>query len=166
MAYSTEQLSNIECIRDATKRYCRGVDRLDEALMKSAYWPNATDNHGVCVGNAWEFSEMCMNAHLRWRTTDHCIYNHSIELDPDGEHARGELYNVTYLFQKDADVLDTWYGRYLDIYEKRDEEWRILERTCVHHGTKTETITAMAIDSGSFTQGDFDRNIAGKFSPE
>ena len=47
MAYSPEQLSDIQCIRDCAQRYCRGVDRLDEALMKSAYWPDATDDHGA-----------------------------------------------------------------------------------------------------------------------
>ena len=43
---------------------CRGVDRLDVELMKSAYWEGATDDHGVFVGDAWEFCEMCMEAHL------------------------------------------------------------------------------------------------------
>jgi len=33
MAYSAEQLSDLQCIRDAALRYCRGVDRLDVALM-------------------------------------------------------------------------------------------------------------------------------------
>ncbi|MDH3642577.1 MAG: nuclear transport factor 2 family protein [Gammaproteobacteria bacterium] len=162
MAYTLEQLSDIECIRDATKRYCRGVDRLDEDLMKSAYWPDATDDHGVFVGNAMEFSEMCMVGHLRWRSTNHCIFNHSIELDPDGTHARGEAYNVTFLFQKDAEVLDTWYGRYLDVYEKRGDEWRILERVCVHEGTTTGPVDKMGIDAPSFRQGSFDRPSAGR----
>ena len=162
MAYTVEQLSDIECIRDATKRYCRGVDRLDEDLMKSAYWPEATDDHGVFVGNAMEFVEMCMISHLRWRSTNHCIFNHCVELDPDGVHARGEAYNVTLLFQEDADVLDTWYGRYLDVYEKRGEEWRILERVCVHEGTTTEPVSKMGIDAPSFRQGSFDRQSAGR----
>jgi len=162
MGYTSEQLSDIECIRDATKRYCRGVDRLDEDLMKSAYWPEATDDHGVFVGNAMAFAEMCMVGHLGWRSTSHCIFNHSIELDSDGIHARGELYNVTYLFQKDADVLDTWYGRYLDVYEKRGDEWRILERVCVHEGTTTVPVTRMAIDAPSFRQGSFDRPSSGR----
>ena len=157
MAYSPEQLSDIQCIRDCAQRYCRGVDRLDEALMKSAYWPDATDDHGVFVGNAMEFAEMCMIAHLKWRSTSHCIFNHHIELDDDGIHARGEIYNVTYLFQADADVLDTWHGRYLDLYEKRDGEWRIKERVCVHEGTHSEPVAAMDIDAPSFRQGDFDR---------
>ena len=157
MAYTTEQLSDLQCIRDAALRYCRGVDRLDVDLMKSAYWPEATDDHGIFVGNAWAFCEMCMEAHLPWRSTSHCVLNHSIELEADGLHGRGEIYNVTYLFRKDAEVLDTWVGRYLDRYEKRGDEWRILERVCVHEGTHTAPVTAMAIDAASFRQGDFDR---------
>ena len=80
MAYTAEQLSDLQCIRDAALRYCRGVDRLDVELMKSAYWEGATDDHGVFVGDAWEFCEMCMEAHLPWRSTNHCILNHAIEL--------------------------------------------------------------------------------------
>lgn len=162
MAFSLEQLSDLELIRCAAMRYCRGVDRLDVAEMKSAYWPDATDDHGTFVGNAWEFAEHCMVGHLKWRSTNHCIFNHTIELDDDGEHARGEIYNVTYLLQKDADILDTWHGRYLDIYEKRDGEWRILERVCVHEYTKTEAISPMDIDSGKFRQGEFDRPAEGR----
>ncbi len=157
MAYTLEQLSDIQCIRDAAHRYCRGVDRLDEDEMKSAYWPEATDDHGVFVGNAHEFCEHCVVSHVRWRSTNHCILNHAIELEDDGFHARGEIYNVTYLFQRDADVLDTWHGRYLDFYEKRGDEWRILERVCVHEGTMSVPVNPMAIDASSFRQGAFDR---------
>lgn len=162
MAYTAEQLSDIECIRDAAIRYCRGVDRLDENLMKSSYWPDATDDHGVYVGNAMEFVEMCMVSHLRWRSTNHCILNHHIELDADGVQACGEVYNVTYLFQKDDDVLDTWHGRYLDRYEKRQDEWRIIERVCVYEGSTSETFTRMEIESAKFRQGSFDRPSSGR----
>lgn len=157
MNYTTEQLSDIQCIREVAQRYCRGVDRLDEALMKSAYWPDATDDHGVLVGNAMEFVERCMLSHLKWRSTNHCIFNHHIELDDNGVVARGEIYNVTYLFHKDADVLDTWFGRYLDRYEKRDGVWRIFQRVCVHEGTNTTSVGSMEIDAASFRQGNFDR---------
>ena len=46
-----------EAIREAAMRYSRGVDRLDAELMKSAYWPDATDDHGRFVGNGWEFAD-------------------------------------------------------------------------------------------------------------
>lgn len=162
MSYTTDQLSDLQCIRDAALRYCRGVDRLDLAVMQSAYWPEATDDHGVFCGNAWEFCELCMEAHQPWRSTSHCIYNHSIELEADGVHARGEIYNVTYLFQDSAEILDTWVGRYLDRYEKRAGEWRIIERACIHEGSASRPITAMEIDANSFRQGSFDRPAHGR----
>jgi hypothetical protein len=158
MAYSHAQLSDIESIRDATKYYSRGVDRLDPEIMKLAYWPEAIDEHGVFNGNAWEFCNFCMDAHLGWRSTMHCVFNHLIELDADGVHARGELYNVTYLFKADTPELDTWYGRYLDEYEKRGDEWRIIKRVCVHEGTTTGESPKMEIDTKDFRQGSFDRS--------
>jgi hypothetical protein len=161
MFYTAKQLSDIQCIRDVANRYCRGVDRLDLALMRSAYWSNATDDHGVFKGNAWEFCEMCMEAHLQWRSTSHCIFNHSIEL-LDNNSATGEIYNVTYLFKKKEPVLDLWVGRYLDQYEKREKEWRIIERVCVHEGTSTVEIKKMDFDVSNFRQGDFDRPSSGR----
>jgi hypothetical protein len=137
------------------------VDRLDVELMKSAYWEGATDDHGVFVGDAWEFCEMCMEAHLPWRSTNHCILNHAIELIDD-HHATGEIYNVTYLFQDAEPVLDTWVGRYLDQYEKRGDEWRIIERVCVHEGTHSAPVNAMEFDTSNFRQGSFDRPSAGR----
>ncbi|HIF92686.1 MAG TPA: nuclear transport factor 2 family protein [Myxococcales bacterium] len=162
LSYTPEQLCDLESIRDAALRYCRGVDRLDVELMKSAYWAEATDDHGVFVGNAWVFCENCMESHLRWRSTSHCIFNHSIDLGSDGVRARGEIYNVTYLFQQDVDVLDTWHGRYLDLYEKRGDEWRILERVCVHEGSHSAPIQPMAFDASKFRVGSFDRATPGR----
>jgi hypothetical protein len=41
-----------EAIRDCLYRYCRGIDRLDEESLRSAYWPDATDRHGAYDGSA------------------------------------------------------------------------------------------------------------------
>ena len=157
MAYSLTELSDIESIRDLARRYSQGVDRLDEALLKSAYWEDAIDEHGDFKGNAHVFAEFCMTGHLKWRSTNHCNFNHSVTLGADGVTATGELYNVAYLFRKDEPVLDAWHGRYLDEYEKRGDEWRISKRVCVHEGTKSETISPMDINTASFTQGSQDR---------
>ena len=158
MTYSAGQLSDLEAIREVARRYCRGVDRLDAEIMKSAYWPDATDDHGAYNGPAYPFVEHCMTSHLKWRATQHCIYNHSIELsDTDGTSATGELYNVAYLFHADSSRIDTWHGRYLDRYEKRGNEWRIAHRVCVHEGTHTRETTPMDIPAERFRQGDADR---------
>ena len=161
MSHTLAELSDIQCIREVANRYCRGVDRLDAEEMKSAYWPDATDDHGAFVGNAHDFVDMCMVAHLKYRSTGHCIFNHQIDLK-DAERATGEIYCVTWLFHKDEDVLDTWYGRYLDRYEKRGDEWRISERVCVHEGTESRAASPMKINAGAFRQGSFDRNSTGR----
>ena len=162
MEYSAKQLADVRAIEDAAKRYSHGVDRLDGDWMKSAYWPEGTDDHGTFVGNAWEFVDRCMASHLRWRSTMHCIFNHQIDLDADGTHARGEVYNVSFLFAADTGELSTWYGRYLDQYEKRGEEWRILHRVCVYEGSTSAGAPPMSIDWQKFRSGSFDRPSSGR----
>ena len=44
-----------QAIQDVLVRYCRGVDRCDLEMLRSAYWEDATDDHGSLSGNAWEF---------------------------------------------------------------------------------------------------------------
>lgn len=160
MGFTPQELSDREEIRDVALRYCRGVDRLDVELMRSAYWPDAVDEHGSFVGNAHEFAQHCMTAHDRWAWTMHSIFNHSIELD-GADAARGELYNVTTLCRLDDGTIDTWYGRYLDRYERRGDEWRIAHRVCVHHGTTAVSAPPMEIAWEKFRRGDVDRRTPG-----
>jgi hypothetical protein len=151
-----------EQIRQIGARYSRGVDRLDLATMQSAYWPEAIDDHGVFVGNAHEFCERVVASHARFDSTMHCVMNHWIDV-VDEVTAHGEIYNVTFLRSTidGAPVLDTWWGRYVDRYECRDGEWRIIDRVCVHEGTERRTIDApMPIDAAAFRQGDADRGAA------
>jgi hypothetical protein len=150
------QLADIEAIRAVAMRYAHGLDRLDGDWMRSAYWPDAIDDHGVFVGNAWEFVDRCIESHPRWRSTMHCIFNLQVELDSDTS-ARGEIYNITYLFPRAGDGADVWVGRYLDAYERRGDEWRILHRVCVHEGTMHVDAAAMPIAAEQFRQGGFDR---------
>ncbi len=155
---TVDQLVAIEACREAARRYSYGVDRLDADVMKSAYWPDGTDDHGVFVGNAWEFVDRVVGSHDKWSWTMHTIFNHRVEIEPDGAHARGEAYNVSYLFEGDERRLSTWYGRYLDNYERRGDEWRISHRVCVHHADTSELVPeSMGIDASKFRQVDFDR---------
>lgn len=148
-----------EQIRQAALRYCRGVDRLDAALMFSAYHDDATDDHGVFVGAARDLCGRVVRSHARYASTMHCILNHTIDA-VDATHATGEVYNITYLRTEtpDGERLDTWWGRYVDTYERRNGRWAITHRICVHEWTESRTLgEAMPIDAARFRQGGADR---------
>jgi hypothetical protein len=149
-----------EYIRQAALRYCRGVDRLNIELMRSAYHDDATDDHGTFRGSAADLCARVVESHRRYEATMHCVLNHAIEVT-DERQASGEVYNITYLVRRDADgtrVLDTWWGRYLDQYECRDGRWAITHRICVHEWTRSEPLTSlMPIAAHLFRQGSADR---------
>lgn len=155
---TVDQLIAVEACREASLRYSYGVDRLDVVVMKSAYWADGTDDHGVFVGNAWDFCDRVVGSHDVWEWTMHTTANHRVEIHPDGDTARGEALAIAYLSHRDEQKLSTFYGRYLDTYERRDGEWRIFHRVCVHHGsTVADVPDAMTLDVAKFRHGSFDR---------
>lgn len=127
-----EELADREAIRDVMMRYCRGIDRLDVDLIRSAYWPDAHDDHLEFSGNIEEFIEYCEPILGGMRYSQHLIGNMLIEID--GDRAEVESY-----FQGYHSVPDeagnrhdhVAAGRYLDVFEKRNDEWRILKRFVV-----------------------------------
>lgn len=164
MPYTPQQLSDLESIRDAVKRYSHGLDRLDAEHMRSAYWPDAVDDHGPeGRQSGWEYVDLAMGSHVRWRCSLHTLLNHVIELDANGTDAAGEMYVIAYLFLDERPVLHTWFGRYLDRYQQRDGEWRILERVVVHEGNTTaDPLPTMPFPMDAFVPGSFDRPSSGR----
>jgi len=119
-------------IYDALCRYCHGIDRCDVDMLRSAYWPDAYEQHGTYDGPAWEFAgfitDNMRNGMLR---STQMIGNCLIELD--GDCARSETYDLAYLQSEEkGERIDRIIsGRYLDRHERRNGEWRILRRLYV-----------------------------------
>ena len=162
------RLVAVEEIREAVLRYCRGLDRLDADLLRSAYVPGAVDDHGVFVGNAWEFCRRVVESHRSFDATMHCVLNHLVELDgPDG--ARGEVYVLAHVLRRDDEaslVHDAWWGRYADRYGRRDGRWGIAHRVTVHEWTRRKPLGApMRSDTGLFRQGSEDRGTGAALGP-
>jgi hypothetical protein len=155
-----EELIARHQIADATLRYCRGIDRLDLELMKSAYHDDAVDHHGVFDGPAMEFCERVISTHDRFLNTMHLVANHHITaLDLDAGTAEGELYNLSFL--RVEGEIRQWWGRYVDRYEHRDGPgWRIAHRVCVHEFTHvTPDDAPMPMRADLFRQGGWDRAV-------
>lgn len=140
----------------AIHRYCRGVDRADEELIRSAYHPDATDDHGSFKGLAGEFAARVNESHAtRWTSTMHMVANHSAAID--GDVADTETYVVAYLRRIDGSRVDVVGGRYVDRFEKRAGDWRIARRVYVCEWSAAMESSGALIDAGSYVGGSRDR---------
>ncbi|HET8612196.1 MAG TPA: nuclear transport factor 2 family protein, partial [Sphingomonas sp.] len=133
-------------------RYSRALDRCDVALMKSVYWPDGVDHHGVFDGNAAEFATFIIREIQNWfEVTMHALMNVHMEI------ADNTACTETYLFayhkvraDKAPEIFGSRYmsmfrdhgldadhhhfyfgGRYLNRLERRGGEWRIAKRQVV-----------------------------------
>ena len=124
------ELYDRQKIREVVTNYCRGVDRMDRALLLSCYHPDAIDDHGFFVGGPEAFWEWVNHYHNNAQAGhQHIITNHSCDLDGDVAHTE------TYWMFAGMDAKDYSFsiggGRYIDRMEKRDGVWRIAARKCV-----------------------------------
>ncbi len=122
-----EELIDREAIRDCLARYCRGVDRFDGDLLRSAYWPDAIDDHGDFKGTIDEFIAWSEPQLRKGGQFIHMIGNSLIRID--GATARVESYFWSVLTSPGGSGHDyVTSGRYMDRFECRDDEWRIAAR--------------------------------------
>lgn len=138
-------------IEKVLKLYCRAIDRLDLELLKSIYHPDATDDHGIFSGNAHEFAEFIVSTMREnildgMHTVTHCT------IDVDGNFATSEAYYSAYQLcrggedfvkeffgeryaeeQRQNGTIDNSHdffnaGRYIDLFERREGQWKVLRR--------------------------------------
>jgi hypothetical protein len=130
IATAEQHAADREAIYAQLARYCRGVDRRDDALLRSVYWPDAYDHHGVYQGDVDGFIDFVHDeVQARFRCTMHKLGNALIEIS--GDEARCETYAIGHHVREHdgRDVDDLVMGiRYLDRFERRGGEWRIARR--------------------------------------
>ncbi len=138
-------------IEQVLKLYCRAIDRLDVELLKSIYHPDGTDDHGSFVGNAQEFAVHIMGD-LRelildgMHTVTHCAievkdnfataesYYWAYQRCPGGRSKVAAFFGESYAESvATRGVLEGEHdffcgGRYIDLFEKRAGQWKILRR--------------------------------------
>ncbi len=127
---SPEQTADRAAMIDILNLHCRGLDRLDEAALTACYWPDAEVDYGSYAGPAQDFARLVLTA-LKdsYQLTRHVISNTLVDLQLP--RARCETYvNADHLLPTATREL-CFGGRYLDLLEKRDGQWRILHRRVV-----------------------------------
>ena len=131
---AVQELLDKQAIREVTMRYCRGADRCDPALISSAYHPDARDERpgqemtGETVG-----AEVVDSLRRAMQSTNHQIGTQLIEVN--GDSAVGETYSSGRHVLADGRRLHS-STRYLDRFERRNGEWRIIHRLVVTDATE------------------------------
>lgn len=110
-------------------RYGRGLDRLDQELLRSCYWDDAIDDHHIFVGKPDDFVNWSLDFSRTSSTVHHHgVNNHYVELD--GDDAYGETY-FTYIAASPEPPHALSIGRYVDHFQRRNGVWKIANRVCV-----------------------------------
>ncbi|MEU5995519.1 nuclear transport factor 2 family protein [Spirillospora sp. NPDC047418] len=127
-------------IHDVVLRYCRGIDRLDFDLVRSAYHPDAVDHHTGFDGTLDEYIAW-VEPKLRARRggTMHIVANHLVELL--GDTAISETYGTSVHWGEPADnprANFTSGVRFVDHMAWRDGRWAIAERWAVREWTRSD----------------------------
>jgi hypothetical protein len=115
-------------IQQVLARYCRGIDRLDRELLEAAYWEDGFDDHVLFAGKPADFISWVLDYLAKDKSSMHMLGQSYIELD--GTQARAETYFTAQHVREDesGDIIGYSSGRYLDVFEKRGDEWRIFKR--------------------------------------
>jgi len=131
-------------IMDVLAKHSRGVDRADGALLKTAYWADATVAYGAFNGGAHEFCEILPNAIRTYARTQHSLSNTSVDFH--GDTALVESYVTAYHYLAVEDGPDTemiYLGRYLDTMTRRGDVWKIQHRQVVMDWNQNIAATAV-----------------------
>ncbi|MDA8044161.1 MAG: nuclear transport factor 2 family protein [Actinomycetota bacterium] len=152
-----QELLDKQSITEAVYRYARSMDRLDRELGYSVFWPEATaDYHEqMYQGSGHGFIDMCMEAHPTFHSHSHQFTNVLIHID--GDTATSETYGDVTLrrIDDDGNFVDMRnLGRYVDRWERRDGEWRIIARTYLHDFDQTNQSGGLFTTTGRRDRSD------------
>jgi len=141
-------------IYDVLMRYCRGIDRLDEELVRSCYHPDAVDNHGLYDGSVDYFVSRAFTRQRTIEVASHALHNVRIEFAGDAAVCESYGTAVERSRLEDGTLLDQINGfRYIDRFERRDGSWLIARRTVVMDWARSEPVDEGWVADAGFVRG-------------
>lgn len=122
-----DALLDKQAIREALEAFSRGMDRFDRAAYMAAFWEDGMMAAGPFVGSPTDCWDWAVPMHEeRQILTHHVLLQSNIDLDGDTAHA--ETYYQFVARNRDESIVVAG-GRYIDRFERRNNEWRIALRT-------------------------------------
>jgi len=146
--FTAERVIDRLQIQDVLYRWSRAIDRLDYDAIRTVFHPDAIDNHGAYNGGVDGLIAWIQERHKTIPFSMHSISNILIEFSaPDTAIVESYSFVVQRYPAGAGDSLGALtgaievkagaavdvmaYGRYVDRFERRNGEWRILRRTVV-----------------------------------
>ncbi len=138
MDLSAAQLADRQAIVEVIDRYATSLDAKDYERFKTCFSEDAVVHYGSPLGldEAAAYAESTLS---RFAHTQHLLGNYAIALDGDRASAR------TYLHASHvSDEGAIWVvgGTYVDRFERRAGEWKIVERALEAKWSEERTISA------------------------
>jgi hypothetical protein len=132
MPMDLQTLLDREAIRACLARLARGEDRRDAALISASLWPDSVTDYGVFRGDFAEYLAWVVPGADAIADTQHVLGQSHIELASDSARVETQVisyHRVDYGTQHQDTVIG---GRYLDVFARKNGEWRIAERTMLY----------------------------------
>ena len=135
-------------IEDTLKRFIRAVDRQDWEDARATYHNNAVDEHGFFSGDVDAFIEVLVRIHAEQEHSMHFLSNILIEF-ASTDRALVEAYCL--VFQRFGPssreapagghgLRKVGTSRYVDVFEKRNDAWKVAHRTMILGDLEASTI--------------------------
>jgi ketosteroid isomerase-like protein len=146
-AWAQEMASRAE-IEAVLNEYCSAVDRLDFGALREVYHPDATDHHGRFVGGiadllVWLPDQLTE----RFDATVHSLSNVTVQfLTTDRATVQSTVRADHFIRASLGGGIFTFWGRYVDVFERRSSAWRILHRVIVRTAS---TVSPARTDNGA-----------------
>ena len=113
--------------------------------MRSVFWEDGTDHHGMHSATGAGFIERADRNRNALAARYHILAPSSVELLSETEANVETYFHYVGVWkgEDDPDVIGALGGRYRDLFQKRNGEWRVLHRVVVYDWS-----TARSYDSG------------------
>jgi SnoaL-like domain len=121
-----------EKIRHCIAAVARGEDRRDADLIRASYWPDATCDYGIFTGSLPDYLDWVLPGSPAIVVTQHILGQILITLSKDTAQSETHVIGYHRVDVGDGNIDTAIVGRYLDRLERREEEWRIAERTMIY----------------------------------
>jgi hypothetical protein len=158
MKKTVDEMLAEAAIREIQIRYCRAVDRMDFALLRSCFHGDATAQYGFFNGDVEAFIAMARVSLKSYINTVHFTGNQLVEVS--GRRAWAEHYtNATHRCAADEAGPERDFitaVRYIDELEQRDGDWRIAARTLLLDSWRLDPISGLG-GAPEVTRGARDR---------